>query len=199
MAPRGRNFQSGRAFAVAAPFRQFPPSPQTACASTTSPSVPPQRTGESGFSDLSVVDARTGAKQRKTISVNVPLRRGGVTVPDGLGDRLHAAARRGGDADRDGRFGRRRRGGTGQPAVSGVSDDDGELVLPANLEGRVTWGSQGHVPPLNPDEGFRGQARRGESRGERFQSVAIYASDGSFAGFVDRDPDDPSSWTVCGW
>jgi len=82
MAPEGTEFQIGAGLRRGAPFA---PVPAVAADSVrvndfTIEYLPNGQVSQF-FSDLSVVDARTGAeKQRKTISVNVPLRQGGVTM-----------------------------------------------------------------------------------------------------------------------
>ena len=178
------------------------------------------------FSDLSVVDSRTGAeKQRKTISVNVPLREGGVTMYQtdweiaslqvkvekqdeaaaaaaaggGGGTAGEAAAPSGfGAAVATGSVGGGSGGGDSGPAperldagtagtTAAADDDAGEkLLLPmANLEGQGNFQGRiwGTFLPLNPGATDPAAARVGVSLLARdFQSVAVYGSDGSFAG-----------------
>jgi cytochrome c biogenesis protein len=166
------------------------------------------------FSDLSVVDGTDGhEKQRKTISVNVPLRQGGVTMYQtdweiaSLRVRVADAVVSDGDD--------KTQSGNGD---SGPAPDDAEsfsgsvspetdakasessgsggdsqrefagdsLYLPmANLEGVGNFQGRiwGTFLPLNPGSDDETLKRKGVTLVARdFQSVAIYASDGSFAG-----------------
>ena len=142
------------------------------------------------FSDLSVVDGKSGAeKQRKVISVNVPLREGGVTMYQtdwsmasmrvSVADEADAASR-GGDA------GPAPEDGAATSPVSSASEEGNSLLLPmANLEGKGNFQGRiwGAFLPLNPGATDPALARRGASLLARdFQSVAVYSSDGSFAG-----------------
>ena len=193
MAPEGTEFQIGAGLRRGAPFA---PVPAVAADSVrvndfTIEYLPNGQVSQF-FSDLSVVDARTGAeKQRKTISVNVPLRQGGVTMYQTDWE-IASMQLRVAEATRTVATGRSgpapEETGTGSnAAVSGVSDDDGEkLVLPmANLEGQGNFQGRiwGTFLPLNPDAKDSAAKRVGVSLVARdFQSAAIYASDGSFAG-----------------
>jgi cytochrome c biogenesis protein len=172
------------------------------------------------FSDLSVVDAKDGSeKQRKTISVNVPLRQGGVTMYQtdweiasvrlrvlneddggataGAEDAALPGAGAAGaeDAASFAAKAQARQGDLGpapetlfpEARADGDASAGETLSLPmANLEGVGNFQGRiwGAFLPLNPDASpGTPEARVGVSLLARdFQSVAAYASDGSFAG-----------------
>jgi cytochrome c biogenesis protein len=150
------------------------------------------------FSDLSVVDGRDGReKQRKTISVNVPLRQGGVTMYQtdweiaSVRVRVEEKAETisAGDSGPapETTPGIENGASVVSASLESSSREKGDaLLLPmANLEGRGDfrgriWGTLLPLNPGNPDETL---AKKGVTFLARdFQSVAIYASDGSFAG-----------------
>lgn len=194
MAPEGTEFQIGAGLRRGAPFA---PVPAVAADSVrvndfTIEYLPNGQVSQF-FSDLSVLDARTGAeKQRKTISVNVPLRQGGVTMYQTDWEiasmQLRVAEATQTAATGDSGPAPEEDTATGSNAAgASVGEGDGEkLVLPmANLEGQGNFQGRiwGTFLPLNPDAEDPAAKRVGVSLVARdFQSVAIYASDGSFAG-----------------
>ena len=116
------------------------------------------------YSDLSVLDTKGKEVSRKTISVNVPLRVGGVTMyqTDWALSSMQVTVQK---ADEEG------------------TDGPGNTyVLPmASLEGK--GGFQGRIWGTFLPVDFDGDQRQGISLVARdFQSVAIYDSKGAFAG-----------------
>jgi cytochrome c biogenesis protein len=148
------------------------------------------------FSDLSVLDSKNGREiQRKTISVNVPLREGGVTMYQtdweiaSMQVRVAEVGFKADDSAVQGDSGPAPDAAEDGAAAAPVDLPEGtgdSLSLPmANLEGQGNFQGRiwGTFLPLNPDAEDPVAAKRGVTLLARdFQSVAIYASDGSFAG-----------------
>ena len=204
MVPEGTSFDIGAGLRRGAPFAPIPKVAQDkVLVNDFTIEYLPNGQVSQFFSDLSVLDGRTGAeKDRKTISVNVPLRTGGVTMYQtdweiaSLQLRVEAT-----EATADGAaVGAEGAGGGGDlgpapeqldsasvPKAAGAAGVEGDtLSLPmANLEGQGNFQGRiwGTFLPLNPGSADPAQARVGVSLLARdFQSVAIYGSDGSFAG-----------------
>ena len=119
------------------------------------------------YSDLSVVDPKGKEMSRKTISVNVPLRVGGVTMyqTDWALSSMQVTVETPSPADDD------VSGGSKQTYVLPMASLEGK----AGFEGRI-WGT---FLPLD----FEGDQNRGISLVARdFQSVAVYDSSGGFIG-----------------
>ena len=116
------------------------------------------------YSDLSVVDPNGKEMSRKTISVNVPLRAGGVTMyqTDWALSSMQVTV--------------------AKPGADGETETENTYVLPmASLEGK--GGFQGRIWGTFLPLSFDDDQRRGISLVARdFQSVAIYDSKGAFAG-----------------
>jgi cytochrome c biogenesis protein len=117
------------------------------------------------YSDLSVLDPKGKEITRKLISVNVPLRAGGVTMyqTDWALSSMQVTVEREGNTE-------------------GGAPTDQTYVLPmASLEGK--GGFQGRIWGTFLPVDFDGDQRRGISLVARdFQSVAIYDSKGTFVG-----------------
>ena len=116
------------------------------------------------YSDLSVVDPNGKEMSRKTRSVNVPLRAGGVTMyqTDWALSSMQVTV--------------------AKPGADGETETENTYVLPmASLEGK--GGFQGRIWGTFLPLSFDDDQRRGISLVARdFQSVAIYDSKGAFAG-----------------
>ena len=117
------------------------------------------------YSDLSVIDPKGKELTRKTISVNIPLRAGGVTMyqTDWALSSMQVTVEK-------------------PSGVEGVAGKENTYVLPmASLEGKS--GFQGRIWGTFLPLDFEQDQRRGISIVARdFQSVAIYDSKGAFAG-----------------
>jgi cytochrome c biogenesis protein len=204
MVPEGTSFEIGQGLRRGAPFAPTPAAARDkVLVNDFTIEYLPNGQVSQFFSDLSVLDGASGReKQRKTISVNVPLRQGGVTMYQTDWEIASMRVRvEEGEATRG-----ETRGDAG-PAPADVSvppasvpsaaftsdapetsvETSGDaLNLPmANLEGQGAfqgriWGTFLPLYPGNEDPSLK---RLGVSLLARdFQSVAIYASDGSFAG-----------------
>ena len=200
MVPEGTEFQIGAGLRRGAPFAPTPAvAKDIVRVNDFTIEYLPNGQVSQFFSDLSVVDSKNGREiQRKTISVNVPLREGGVTMYQTdweiasmqvrvaeVGFKTEdAAATSQGDS---GPAPEAEDSATSGSASVELPEGAGEsLSLPmANLEGKGNFQGRiwGTFLPLNPDSSDPVEAKRGVTLLARdFQSVAIYASDGSFAG-----------------
>ena len=193
MVPEGTSFEIGQGLRRGAPFAPTPSAARDkVLVNDFTIDYLPNGQVSQFFSDLSVLDGASGReKQRKTISVNVPLREGGVTMYQtdweiaSMRVRVEegelSGGKRGGDAGPAPAI------SDGSAAAASASERSGDsLNLPmANLEGKGTfqgriWGTFLPLYPGNDDPALK---KLGVSLLARdFQSVAIYGSDGSFAG-----------------
>ena len=193
MVPEGTSFEIGQGLRRGAPFAPTPSAARDkVLVNDFTIDYLPNGQVSQFFSDLSVLDGASGReKQRKTISVNVPLREGGVTMYQTDWEIASMRVR-----VEEGELSGGKRGGDAGPAPA-ISDGSaaaasasersgGSFNLPmANLEGKGTfqgriWGTFLPLYPGNDDPALK---KLGVSLLARdFQSVAIYGSDGSFAG-----------------
>jgi cytochrome c biogenesis protein len=200
MVPEGTEFRIGTGLRRSAPFAPTPAAAKDLVrVNDFTIEYLPNGQVSQFFSDLSVLDSKNGREiQRKTISVNVPLREGGVTMYQTdweIASMQVRVAEVGFKAEDS--------AANNVQGDSGPAPDDAEdgavaapvdlpegtgdsLSLPmANLEGQGNFQGRiwGTFLPLNPDAEDPVAAKRGVTLLARdFQSVAIYASDGSFAG-----------------
>ena len=193
MVPEGTSFEIGQGLRRGAPFAPTPSAARDkVLVNDFTIDYLPNGQVSQFFSDLSVLDGASGReKQRKTISVNVPLRQGGVTMYQTDWEIASVRVR----VEEGDPVGGEGRGDAGPaPVVSdasataaSASERSGDsLNLPmANLEGQGAfqgriWGTFLPLYHGNDDPALK---RLGVSLLARdFQSVAIYGSDGSFAG-----------------
>ena len=195
MVPEGSSFEIGQGLRRGAPFAPTPAAARDkVLVNDFTIEYLPNGQVSQFFSDLSVVDGESGReKQRKTISVNVPLRQGVVTMYQT--DWEIASMR-----VKVGEANAQTSGDKGPAPDSENSSDDtlagdtkaddtpsgDSLFLPmANLEGQGNFQGRiwGTFLPLNPGSEDQQLKKKGVSLLARdFQSVAIYSSDGEFVG-----------------
>ena len=192
MVPEGTSFEIGQGLRRGAPFAPAPAAARDkVLVNDFTIEYLPNGQVSQFFSDLSVLDGASGSeKQRKTISVNVPLRQGGVTMYQtdweiaSMRVRVEEGERASGE--RSGDAGPAPSVSDSSASASAASSSGDSLNLPmANLEGQGAfqgriWGTFLPLYPGNDDPALK---KLGVSLLARdFQSVAIYGSDGAFAG-----------------
>ncbi len=172
MIPEGGSFVIGDALRPASPLARLPAAAQDRIAvDAFRVTYYPSGAVSQFYSDLSVIDSRSGARSASTeMKVNVPLRYGGITAYQ-TDWGIAAVTLRAGE-----------RGAEASSAASAPP-----LALPmVSLEGKEgfagrIWGTFVPVPPL-PGDTSSGAPRGVSLVARDFQSVALYAPDGSFAG-----------------
>ena len=192
MVPEGTSFEIGQGLRRGAPFAPTPAAARDkVLVNDFTIEYLPNGQVSQFFSDLSVLDGASGSeKQRKTISVNVPLRQGGVTMYQtdweiaSMRVRVEEGERASGE--RSGDAGPAPSVSDSSASASAASSSGDSLNLPmANLEGQGAfqgriWGTFLPLYPGNDDPALK---KLGVSLLARdFQSVTIYGSDGAFAG-----------------
>ena len=200
MVPEGTEFQIGAGLRRGAPFAPTPAvAKDIVRVNDFTIEYLPNGQVSQFFSDLSVVDSKNGREiQRKTISVNVPLREGGVTMyqTDWEIASMQVRVAEVGFKTEDAAATSQGDSGPAPEAEDSATSGSASVELPegageslglpmANLEGKGNFQGRiwGTFLPLNSDSSDPVEAKRGVTLLARdFQPVAIYASDGSFAG-----------------